>query len=116
MTDREWLELAAKAAGIPRYRWDYEYCRSLGHMVTASMMWNPLVDDGEALRLAVKLQLDIAMEEDAQGFGFWCTVSKFDGPKLNEGISVSEMSPNDSCEAVRRAIVRAAAEIGRVMP
>lgn len=112
MTDRELLELAAKAAGfVP------DGIFGKGLLVLdgeRAQGFDPLNDDGDALRLAAKLQFDIAMEEDAKGF--WCTVSKFDGPKLNEGISVSEMSPNDSCEATRRAIVRAAAEMGKAMP
>src|SRR5215204_6930481 len=61
MTDKERLEFAAKAAGIGRGRWDYDYVRNLGHMVTRSMMWNPLTDDGEALRLAVQLRFGMTL-------------------------------------------------------
>lgn len=50
-TDRELLELAAKAAG-------YEYAKHGGYIVVFGIPgnWNPLSDDGDALRLAVKLE------------------------------------------------------------
>ena len=53
-TDRELLELAAKAAG-------YEYAKHGGYIVVDGIPgnWNPLTDDGDALRLAVKLRLSI---------------------------------------------------------
>ena len=48
MTDRELLERAAKAAG-------YEYAKHGGYIVVDGIPgnWNPLTDDGDALRLAV---------------------------------------------------------------
>jgi hypothetical protein len=101
MTDRELLELAAKAAGLPRRSWDYEWCRSHGHMVTFSDMWNPLTDDGDALRLAVKLSLDIHVDSN-----------------LTEVIyleATTEAHLSDPYAATRRAITRAAAEIGKEM-
>ena len=48
-TDRELLELAAKAAGIPY--------KALPHSGSCWEKWDPLNDDGDALRLAVKLGL-----------------------------------------------------------
>jgi hypothetical protein len=95
MTDKELLELAAKAAGLPRRSWDYEWCRSHGHMVTFSDIWNPLTDDGDALRLAVRLGM------------FMRSIVK-DIPR-------SEYDA-DPYAATRRAITRAAAEIGKAMP
>lgn len=97
MTDRELLELAAKAISLPECGWmgpAFMYVKD-----NRFTDWNPLTDDGDALRLAVKLQLtphiDVNMT-DCEG----CT----------------EVSLNDPYAAARRAIVRAAAEIGRVMP
>jgi hypothetical protein len=90
--DRELLKLAAKAAGVPASQWDYDRLRSLGHMVTRSMLWNPLTDDGDALRLAVSLKL-----WTHSGMGYY-----LDQPR--------------PYAAVRLAIVRAAAEIGKAMP
>jgi len=62
MTDRELLELAAKASGI-----DYEWDGSGRNMLRAVPFreytnyehWNPLTDDGDALRLASKLEMMI---------------------------------------------------------
>ena len=81
MTDREMLELAAKAAGVE---------------------WNPLTDDGDALRLAVKLGICYFDGDLAVCFGA-------DGRNITEPFGI------DPYAATRRAIVRAAAEIGRDM-
>lgn len=64
MNDRELLELAAKAAGIetrPQYA---SMENGYGLNVKPGYYWNPLTDDGDALRLAVKLEmcLDLAQE------------------------------------------------------
>lgn len=94
MTDRELLELAAKAAGIDADDIDYE--------------WNPLTDDGDALRLAVKLGLAIRVLEK-------CVYVESDPETLLGQSSVSEleMYKDDPYAATRRAITRAAAEIGK---
>jgi hypothetical protein len=88
MTDRELLELAAKVAEI---EYDGIAAKDIysGHYV---IPWNPLTDDGDALRLAVKLNVPL------DGFT----------------IAPSEWM-NDPYAATRRAIVRAAAEIGKGM-
>lgn len=52
MLDRELLELAAKAAGID-YRPQYDLVKTSIGWDT----WDPLTDDGDALRLAVKHRL-----------------------------------------------------------
>lgn len=62
--------------------------------------WNPLTDDGDALRLAVKMGLEVGFEGDNFVFA--------DG-------TCSEFLTPDPYAATRRAIVRAAAEIGRAM-
>ena len=111
MTDRELLELAAKAAGFdldnaPRYD---------GYSTTAQGdKWNPLTDDGDALRLAVRLHLDInqypVTDDYAMGMiEIWCSG---DGdPAHVEYVKAGD----DRLISTRRAIVRAAAEIGRNM-
>ena len=69
MTDRELLELAAKAAGIDA-EWhndddaDFDAAHEGMFLKGArspnnSKYWNPLTDDGDALRLAVKLRMQI---------------------------------------------------------
>ena len=99
MTDRELLELAAKAAGI-ELTWDCtdrfgEPWTVIKGVVCA--YWNPLTDDGDALRLAVKLNLlTTECVEDWK----WCT---------------DKAKHADVCASYRRAITRAAAEIGRNM-
>lgn len=108
MTDKELLELAAKAAGYPIHS-DVWACGAGGgtpslYMGNHGPKWNPLTDDGDALRLAVKLRADI--EYDGQVV--WVVYS-------SGGITytVDESLVGDEVSAVRRAIVRAAAEIGQ---
>ena len=122
MTDQELLELAAKAAG-------YEYITINDGSVYAWSQrqpteWNPLTDDGDALRLAVKLQLDIC---PYVYFNERCqlpAVSKLrktaDGSWLEEKVSrfpeySESFVKHDSYAATRRAVVKAAAEIGKSM-
>jgi hypothetical protein len=95
MTDRELLEAAYAA-----YRPGENYTRLVND--AGSDYWNPLTDDGDALRLAVKLRLVLFLEIPRIGIG-----PRMDGPEvyLDEG--------EDEYAATRRAIVRAAAEIGR---
>ena len=106
MTNREMLKFAAKAAGID-VQWD---CPERGMMMltpngTDTMTWNPITDDGDAFRLAVELRLEI-------GFPSLAIVWSFG---RNSKVC-REMYTGDPLAATRRAIVRAAAEIGRQMP
>jgi len=116
MNDRELLEAAAKAAGIDA-EWhidvdaDFDE-KYLGMFLKGARSpdnnkyWNPLTDDGDALRLAVKLGLRFC----AAGNGGNVSVvgHSFDA------LGVVVMPNNDDpYAATRRAIVRAAAEIGR---
>jgi hypothetical protein len=119
-TDRELLELAAKAAGMnvftgewPEGQDGWFFCMQHGlpgmHFAPADNRahsvgpWRPLTDDGDALRLAVMLRMDIA---------------HFEQP-----VRVNVNGYDDCCEpigtntyaATRRAIVRAAAEVGKGM-
>jgi hypothetical protein len=96
MTDRELLELAAKAAGIVLY-WS-----TLNPEIsyTDDGDWNPLNNDGDALRLAVKLGLIVECG---------CAWISKHGPMFGEDVLP------DPYAATRRAIVRAAAEIGKGM-
>ena len=103
MTDRELLELAAKAAGysllFAAEMGTTPYIKDGRHFPT----WNPLEDDGDALRLAIKLEMDVS-------FGLRGAVIE-----QSHGRKVQELDDNDPYAATRRAIVRAAAEIGRNM-
>ena len=105
MTDREMLELAAKAAGIAGFWVDV----GLNTGSDASpMIWNPLTDDGDALRLAVKLHMLV----DADGEAYTVSTAT---PK-GTGVHAYEKHKQDPYTATRRAIVHAAAEIGKAMP
>lgn len=115
MTDRELLELAAKAAGMKILGWldgvpDVGCARNI-------VWWNPITDDGDALRLANALKLSTchtlceaptAHGTAMVGYAPWekgapmCS-ERYDGIEGRDA-------------ATRRAITRAAAEIGREMP
>lgn len=111
-TDRELLELAARAAGIARSQWGYDWVRGLGHMVCRSDMWNPITDDGDALRLAVKCSISVnTMLVDGMNRPRHETAAC-----SSYGLPIARHKHNgDPCAAVRRAIVRAAAAIGEQM-
>lgn len=116
MSDRELLEWAAKAAGLQIDKSPYngggfgnDGFDFLGNAVLDwhnGTKWNPLTDDGDALRLAVKLRLNLHFE-GFDGVEYACAVPH----KSHQG--QDEPIGDDEAEATRRAIVRAAAEIGR---
>lgn len=114
MSDRELLELAAKAAGYIRMKYFDDIPYVSGDMNGDDFLaWNPLADDGDALRLAVKLCLRIEIwDQDFMHNDPHVEVS-FDLPSGMDG-SVRE-PVWDAGEAARRAIVRAAAEISKAM-
>lgn len=116
-TDRELLEWAAKAAGIKIYEstdgtiqnrpvWVFSAGGGMGTMPYEEQ-WNPLRDDAQAMRLAVKLKLE----------------TEFGSNFVNVGTSdmnigqwhLARESGDDLYAATRRAIVRAAAEIWKRM-
>ena len=104
MTDRELLELAAKAKG--------DFYQHPKHKIPENLpvvfyvngkRWDPLTDDGDALRLAVKLCIRIEQTDNyAVTWGGTVCAKQF-----------SERINDDPCAATRRAITRAAAEIGK---
>lgn len=106
MTDRELLKLAAKAAGIrpDTSQTNGGPSRNDGFVIAGNLVldwhnckvWNPLTDDGDALRLAVNLRI----------------TPHIDG-NLTDCEGCTEAHLGDPYAATRRAIVRAAAEIGR---
>jgi hypothetical protein len=114
--DHELLELAAKAAGmlpLPDGK-ELDYSRDGGLMFCGGgecTIWNPLDDDGDALRLAVRLTLSICTENAATLGEVYCTRGRVFG-----NYEIFPSSRDDDGEAAaRRAIVLAAAEIGRSM-
>ena len=105
MNDRELLELAAKAAKMESLCWSKQ-----NH---GGRAWDPLFDDGDALRLAVKLGIDLMFGLQMLD-GVSCMTAVF--PLADDWEAVSEPTNGNLQAATRYAIVRAAAEIGRAMP
>lgn len=105
MTDRELLELAAKAAGI-RLEWDGDprQWQPMHYEGKTYHFWNPLTDDGDALRLAVKLGLLVSVQNEHKR-----VMVIPDDP----GQPVDEPFSTDPCSATRRTIVRAAAMLAQ---
>ncbi|HCF7481683.1 TPA: hypothetical protein NIK11_004814 [Pseudomonas aeruginosa] len=110
MNDRTLLELAARAAGIKARWFRVNQWRQVGgHTMRTgqedvfgthhSKPWNPLTDDGDALRLAVLLNLEIHSPQS--------------DPTVMFRTAEHDVFYQDTC--IRRAIVRAAAEIGKSM-
>ena len=99
MNDRELLERAAKAAGVPQncYRsvigGMWQYTPQDGYF---GACWNPLDDDGDALRMAVKREIALHHFRDS------CAAAI--GARF-----YSEPHGSAPAAAARRAIVRAAA-------
>lgn len=113
-SDRELLELVAKAAGLNVKAQSVNADdRWLGFIVgekytREKKFWNPLVDDGDALRLAVKLEMFLEIHQ---------LVTTADiGIGDEQWVTCAEKHNNDPYAATRRAIVRAAAEIGKEQP
>jgi hypothetical protein len=109
MTDRELLEAAAKAAGIEvRIYHDMVVergtdCVCVDHR---GFKWNPLTDSGDAFELAVKLRLTVNCSYDEVAL---C------GQEFTQKEVFLERNGEDPLAATRRAIVRAAAAIGKEM-
>ncbi|AVE32253.1 hypothetical protein [Pseudomonas aeruginosa] len=110
MNDRTLLELAARAAGIKARWFRVNQWRQVGghKMQTGqedvfgthhSKPWNPLTNDGDALRLAVLLNLEIHSPKS--------------NPTVMFRTAENDVFYQDTC--IRLAIVRAAAEIGKSM-
>lgn len=122
-TDRELLELAAKASGInvirsrlddPLFR-DFLVSNGVRNPHHENGPWNPLEDDGDALRLAVKLQISIH-NEHLQAGSTYCTRVDSDDPfgdVLSEEAcdGDGETLQESDYAATRRAIVIAAAQL-----
>lgn len=105
MDDRTMLEMAARAAGYVVVRESDDGNALLLEGVQES--WNPLTDDGDALRLSAKLAIDI--------------MHRFVGGQRVEALAPGGRVIVEYCDAetrqsaTRTAIVRAAAAIGQEM-
>lgn len=104
-TDREYLELAAKAAGLTIEYWAQDNYPVVldGDKKTG---WNPIAFDSDALRLAVTLRLTPHIDGN---------LTEVEWAEQDRGGFIAELHIDDPYAATRRAIVKAAAEIGRNM-
>jgi hypothetical protein len=108
--DRELLELAAKAAGFASWDWlAGDGVMNVYHADGTQETFDPLTDDGEALRLAVKLSLDVRFSGGEVSV-ILPAPTQAKEPTLYT--RRAEATAGDPYAATRRAIVRAAAEIG----
>lgn len=100
-SDRELIELAAKATELPECGWmgpAFMYVKD-----NAFTDWNPLNDDADAEHLAAAL----ALEVDIHRTGIAVRTP------MGHKILISAKEESNPDVATRRAIVRAAAEIGK---
>lgn len=105
MTDQQILELAAKAAGVgPVLCFESaRNCLRIGDR-ESYRLWRPLDDDGDALRLAIKLGICIVFMEDHDSVG---------AEHSRHGVMIIEAMDDFG---TRRAVVRAAADIAKTTP
>ena len=97
MTDSELLEMAYKAL---------MHGADLNADKDMLKRWSPLTDDGDALRLVSKLGIHLQFAMDfSVAYAGTVHAKQF-----------TERNGSDQYAATRRAIVRAAAEIGKAMP
>lgn len=108
MSDLEMLRLAAKAISLEVMCWDAERNAFRLHKRSGGGRWNPLTDDGDALRLAVGLNMGIQSNDQNHWQLPNHTVALY-APHYR----VVQAHEGDAGAATRRAIVRAAAYIGR---
>lgn len=116
--DKTLLELAAKAAGLKNYRYcpaedGLHACIEYDDEDDCTVVWMPHLDDGDALRLAVQQGLEIYSDHDAIR-GEFCEVFYRPRKYAWQKSCIEYFKDNpDPLAATRRAITRAAAEIGK---
>lgn len=111
--DRELLALAAKAIGWTITGWNHQRAGAEVAVLDDGGYWQPLLEngitdcDGDALRLAAKLDFKVC----TTGYGPYVASESGEILAAHPECTASEKLP-----AIRRQIVRAAAEIGKAMP
>jgi hypothetical protein len=109
MNYRIMLESAAKANGFDFFKFvecvnDYDSPHNRLPAIklkNSYETWNPLEDDGDAFRLAIKLGIEHSWNSIGYATAHW-----------HMGANMIAEYGNDPFDAVRRAIVRAAVDIG----
>ena len=119
MTDKDLLRFASKAANVGliynegQGRWHLPMllCDDL------PTYWDPLTDDGDAFRLAVALNLDIFQDSVSHMRNTVEVVANDNiNPDYDDYFSTMEVRSPDPLAATRRAIVKTAAQIGKILP
>lgn len=116
VTDRDLLEMTAKAVGgefspgTTKTRtgetWEeWQWTGPMG-VVIDSIVTNPLTNDGDAFRLAMRLHIGVMIRDGH-------AIALFDHPDGNPWRTVEPCNPIGEQAAARRAIVGAASVIGR---
>lgn len=120
--DRELLELAAKAAGI-KLRWiqgpDDDECIHPVRRREDGMCeedWLPLEDHDQAKNLRHLLKMTTGYDDRFSSFGPCAYATYKIGPDSCNSIMQNIEQAGGKKRALRRAIVRAAAEMGRALP
>jgi len=107
--DKELLRLAAKAIGGV-----YDDCGAISTTGGFEyVQWEPIESDGDALRLAMSLELGVACKRQSDPHEK--NRSVVTSPYRANQLRIVEVHKGDPEAATRRAIVRAAAEIGKSM-
>ena len=104
MTNKELTDMASQAAGMDALEWDDKLgflCETLD--ASPRFYWNPLADDGDALRLAVKLGMQVSI-------GFKKVEAVIVGGIEGPIFQATENNRGNVLAATRRAIVRVAAD------
>lgn len=104
LTDHELLELAARADG---HGVEFDQFGVWYDNKYTVLMWNPLHHDGDALRLAVKLRLEVSPID-----GGGVDVTRYTEHEPSGELLASECSADPYADT-RRAIVSAAAAIAQ---
>lgn len=109
MTKRQTLELAAKAAGIRLHIWGTPGAENFADRDDpVAHRWDPLENDGAALRLAVRLDFGIEVMLALK------LVRAGNGEQQAVEVKWGTKTVPDAYAATRLAIVRAAAELGKL--
>lgn len=122
MEDCELLELAAKAAGYELYDhtvsgdglWLYGDGKSKAEDGRSIFFWNPLNDIDQAKQLRHKLCFSTGY--DSRLFGPCAYATYSTGKDSCNSMMVQISESTGKLSALRRAIVQAAAEVGKAMP
>jgi hypothetical protein len=105
-SESELLELAAKASGTKISHWATTgYAGEVFPILEDGQPWMPHLDDGDAFRLAAKLELIVDFAVDHDG-----SVGRMPGVW-----AVGECSMADPAHSARVAILRAAATVGETL-